>query len=95
MNKRVLSVSNETNTNIVSNVEIYGKDGCTYCERAVELCESRNIKYTYYDVGVNRELIEEITERSGIRPRSVPQIFVDSKFISGGFTGLYEYLQVL
>lgn len=80
---------------IIVKVEIYGKSGCTFCEKAIELCKVRGIDYEYKDVGKNPDLIYEITERSGIHPKKVPQIFLNDEYIYGGFTGLYNYLNVI
>ena len=32
-------------------IEVYGKDGCDYCEKAVSLLNERQMKFTYYELG--------------------------------------------
>jgi glutaredoxin 3 len=72
-------------------VEIYGADWCTFCKDAVKLCESKSIEYKYIDVDdtANRVSLEE---RMGEKVRTVPQIFVDDKFLPGGYSGLTKEL---
>jgi glutaredoxin len=65
-------------------VEIYGTASCTYCKQAVALCESNSIQYEYTDVGTSTNL-QSLTERLGVRPRTVPQIFKDGQHLPGGF----------
>ncbi|QCG76062.1 Glutaredoxin 1 [Pseudomonas phage vB_PaeM_MIJ3] len=69
-------------------VEIYGKENCPHCKNAVQLCEMRGLEYYYYDVSdqeTGMELITELTNRIGTRPKSVPQIFIDNQHV-GGYT---------
>lgn len=75
--------------------EIYGKSGCAFCEKAVQLCKIKGIDYEYKDIGKDPDLIQEIVERSGVQPKKVPQIFLNNEYIHGGFTGLYNYLNVI
>jgi ribonucleoside-diphosphate reductase subunit M2 len=72
--------------------EIYGASWCSYCENAVALCESNGITFDYIDVDVESNL-KDLEERVGGRIKSVPQIFLDGKFVPGGFTGLRKELQ--
>lgn len=72
-------------------VEIYGTRTCGYCLRAVSLCEEKSIAYDYIDVG-NDIILQTLTERMGVRPRTVPQIFVDGIYLPGGFDGLRQEL---
>jgi glutaredoxin len=72
-------------------VEIYGTASCTYCKQAVALCESNSIQYEYTDVGTSTNL-QSLTERLGVRPRTVPQIFKDGQHLPGGFMELKQEL---
>lgn len=72
-------------------VEIYGKDQCTFCDQAVALCESKQLKYDYIDIAVGENL-KFLTERIGARPRTVPQIFLNGTHLPGGFNGLKQEL---
>ena len=71
--------------------EIFGATWCTYCTQAKKLCEANGIEYTYLDVedGDNLQLLEGKIGKI----KTVPQIFLDGKFIPGGFTGLKQELK--
>lgn len=71
--------------------EIYGASWCTYCVQAKKLCEVNNIEYEYLDVD-DEDTLKVLEERVGGRIKTVPQIFLDGKFIPGGFTGLKQEL---
>ena len=32
-------------------IEIYGKDFCPYCDKAVALCEQKGVEFTYKKLG--------------------------------------------
>jgi len=72
-------------------VEIYGTRTCGYCLRAVSLCKEKSIDYNYIDVG-NEAILQTLIDRMGVRPRTVPQIFVDGIYLPGGFDGLRQEL---
>jgi glutaredoxin len=72
-------------------VEIYGTATCGYCKMAVSLCENNAIEYDYVDVG-NTLNLQKLTERMGIKPRTVPQIFLDGTYLPDGFNGLKQEL---
>ena len=72
-------------------VDIYGTATCTYCKQAVSLCEAKSIEYTYTDVG-NPVALQGLTDRLGVRPRTVPQIFVDGTHLPDGFMSLKQEL---
>lgn len=69
-------------------VEIYGKPGCPYCDRAKELCERREIAYAYYDIQADPVRYGEFIARTK-GARTVPQIFVTNTLI-GSFTEFNE-----
>lgn len=75
-------------------IEVYTKDNCTYCNQAKQLLKSKNLEYTeHYIAPSNRAvLLEELTTRLGVAPRTVPQIFIDDKSI-GGYTELAQWLK--
>lgn len=75
-------------------IEVYTKDNCTYCNQAKQLLKSKNLDYTeHYIAPSNRAvLLEELTTRLGVAPRTVPQIFIDDKSI-GGYTELAQWLK--
>ncbi len=63
-------------------VEIYTTDFCGFCHRALQLLESRDIKYTQYDVTLDREGRKLMANRAGGKT-SVPQIFISNNHIGG------------
>jgi len=71
-------------------IEIYGKPACPFCDRAKALCESRQLKYSYYELGKDFTR-DEIVERFP-NARTFPQILVQGTAI-GGFDQLGVYLE--
>jgi GrxC family glutaredoxin len=65
----------------MTNVIIYTKDYCPYCERAKALLDRKNISYHEIDVTYDEALQKEMRERS--QRRTVPQIFVEEMHIGG------------
>lgn len=72
-------------------IEIYGAEWCGFCKQAVSLCESKAVEYTYIDIDDSANL-RSLEQRLGAKPKSVPQIFMDDRHLSGGFTGLQAEL---
>jgi glutaredoxin 3 len=67
---------------------IWSKDFCGYCDRAKRLLEQKGIKYEERKIGsgwTKEQLLESVPTA-----RSVPQIFLDDKFI-GGHDDLVKY----
>ncbi|MBI4235190.1 glutaredoxin [Candidatus Peregrinibacteria bacterium] len=62
-------------------ITIWTKDYCPYCKRAKALLDSLNYKYVEMDITNTPEKIEELKKLSNAL--TVPQIFVDGKFIGG------------
>lgn len=75
-------------------VEIYTKDNCPYCVQAKTLLKSKGIEFTENHISADtREmLIEQLTQRLGQTPRTVPQIFMDDQAI-GGYTDLVQWFK--
>ncbi len=75
-------------------VKIYGRtQGCKYCDQAKAICESNGFDMEFIDIEKENLGIPELSELCGEPVRSVPQIFVDDKFISGGATGFIKFLK--
>ena len=55
-------------------VEIYGRIGCHFCEKAIDRCHASGIEFTYIDIGKNPEAKEKLLQ---LVPNAtkVPQIF--------------------
>ena len=71
-------------------IEIFGKPGCPYCEKAKKLCESRLLAFNYYTLGVEYTKEELLEEFPGAR--TVPQIRIGSQII-GTYDNLVTYLE--
>jgi glutaredoxin len=71
-------------------IEIYGKPQCPHCDAAKRLCESRNLKFKYYqlDTDFTREEVLEMFPGA----RTFPQIKVSGSSI-GGYDKLGSYLE--
>ena len=63
-------------------VEIYTTDFCGFCNRAMQLLKSRNVKYKQYDLTLNGEGRKAMSLRAGGKT-SVPQIFINDIHIGG------------
>jgi glutaredoxin 3 len=72
---------------------IYSKNGCGYCVAAKRLLESKGITYEEYNMSLQPEKREELLEAVnalGVVPRTVPQIWLNNKYI-GGFDELKSH----
>lgn len=71
-------------------ITVYGKDGCSYCQKAVALLEMKKVPYEYLKVG-EQIAISEFTEAfPGVR--TVPYILNRGNVI-GGYTDLQKYFE--
>jgi glutaredoxin len=68
-------------------IEIYGKDFCPYCDKAVALCEQKGLEFTYKKLGrdFNREEMMETFPSA----RTFPQVIFKGEKI-GGYTELEQ-----
>lgn len=74
----------------MSKAIVWGQDNCQYCEMAVKLLKSRDCEVEERKLGngwTKKDLIEMVPNA-----RSVPQIFVDNRYI-GGYMELVEQLR--
>lgn len=71
-------------------IEIYGKDGCSFCDAAKNLCEIRTYQFCYYklDKDFTREELLEMFPTA----RTFPQIRVAGKHV-GGYNEFTKYLE--
>lgn len=68
---------------------IYSKTNCKWCDKAKEFFETENFSYEEILLGrdiTKAELLEIVPGAT-----TVPQIFIDSKYI-GGYTELLKYM---
>jgi len=68
-------------------VIIYTKSWCGYCKRAKNLLDKKNVAYEEVDVSKVEAVENYIKNQTGWK--TVPQIFINDKFI-GGCDELYD-----
>jgi len=71
-------------------IEIYGKDFCSYCDRAVALCEQKGLEFKYKKLG--RDFTREDLMETFPGARTFPQIIFNGDKI-GGYTELTEHVK--
>lgn len=76
-----------------ANTIVYSKHPCPFCDRAKMLLTHKGIGYTEINAVENMdEMVAKVTEATGARPQTVPQIFLHGKYI-GGFNQLVEHFK--
>jgi len=73
-------------------VTIYGRTSCGFCVRARDLCESRDIPYTWIDMVEQGLTKQDVADRIGRPVHTVPQILVGTDYV-GGFDDFYAYVR--
>jgi len=63
-------------------VLIYTGDLCIHCERAIELLNRKNIKFTEYNIAKDTVKREEMFKKSN-GAKTVPQIFIGDYHVGG------------
>ena len=66
----------------MSNVVLYTKAYCPFCQRAMALLKSKGVEFTNFDIGVQPELGDEMITKAG-GASTVPQIFINDEHIGG------------
>jgi len=66
----------------MAKVEIYIKQFCPYCTRAMKLLAAKGVSPETFDVTMGGAKKAEMVERSGGR-MTMPQVFIDGKHIGG------------
>ena len=72
----------------MAKVEIYTREFCPYCTRALQLLENKGVKYTHVDAGMDPDKKAEMIQRSN-GARTFPQIFINDQHI-GGCDDMFE-----
>ncbi len=62
-------------------VIMYATRFCPYCMRARSLFKKKGVEYTEISVGRDRDLWDEMEQRSG--RNTVPQIFINDESVGG------------
>lgn len=68
-------------------VIIYGKDGCTNCDKTRMLCQIQSIPFQYLSVGSDIS-VDALQAKVGQPVRSLPQIFIQE---AAGLTHIGGY----
>lgn len=71
-------------------VEIYSINNCGYCEAAKALLKSKGMAFKEFNITDDTQKRIELVEKT--HHRTMPQIFIDGKFI-GGYNELKEFLR--
>lgn len=74
---------------------VYGKDGCEWCDKAVELLEFRGEtpRKVWIDHTNRSEILQTLHMHLGEVPKTVPVIFHKGNHV-GGYMQLEGYLRV-
>ncbi len=75
---------------MLKNITLYKTPVCPYCQKAITLFEKKNVadKITEIDITKDPAFLDEMLNKTGGK-RTVPQIFIDDKYI-GGCDDLYD-----
>lgn len=78
-------------------VVIFGRPGCPYCVRAVQLSEQlaekrEDFKFKYVDIQAEGISKADLEKTVGKPVQTVPQIFVDQAHV-GGYTEFEQYVR--
>lgn len=65
----------------MKNIEVYTIDNCGYCQAAKKLLTERGLTFREININGDQTKIQELISKTG--HRTMPQIFIDNKFIGG------------
>ena len=65
----------------MAKVIIYSKDYCPFCERAKALMKSKGQSFEEIKINTSSDDFMKLAGKTGMR--TVPQIFIDDRFIGG------------
>ena len=71
-------------------IEVYGREGCSYCTKARELLDERDISYEYIQLGVDVTKEEFVQKFPG--QKTVPVIVAHGMKV-GGYSELVDYIE--
>ncbi|MAP94171.1 MAG: glutaredoxin 3 [Ponticaulis sp.] len=66
----------------MAKVEIYTREWCPYCTRALSLLDKKNVDYTHIDAGMDPEKRKEMIQRAQ-GGSTYPQIFINDDHVGG------------
>ena len=76
-------------------IDIYGRDGCIWCDRAKALARRFELPFKYHSYSHDPAVLAELLLRgnkAGVEVRTVPQIFVGDTAL-GGYEGFAKALE--
>ena len=84
------------NRNKIIGNHLFGKEGCTFCQKAKALLTEKSIQFTYHDVIKQPAALYEMLARvkpliSAKTPVTVPQIWMNGEYI-GGYDNLAKII---
>lgn len=66
----------------MAKVEIYTREFCPYCSRALQLLDKKGVAYTHVDAGMDASKKAEMVQRAD-GARTFPQIFINDTHVGG------------
>ena len=72
---------------------VFGRPGCGFCVRAIELLDNKGLSYKYIDIQKEGISKADLSKTVGKEVETVPQIFHGQSYV-GGYTELVSYLEV-
>lgn len=72
------------------NIIIYTTTTCIYCNLTKKILEEKKLKYKEINLENNLDLFKDLIKKTN--HKTVPQIFINDKFI-GGYTDLLNFLK--
>jgi glutaredoxin len=63
-------------------ITIYGKNNCTYCQKAKQVCREYKLAFSYYPIDEDDEYFTKFIELFP-NAKTVPQILWDDRWIGG------------
>lgn len=73
---------------------VYGRPGCGYCYRAVDLLESRGHEFKYIDIYRKGLSKQDVSKKINHPVHTMPQITHGDKYV-GGCMELMSYLKAI
>ena len=70
--------------------EVYSRDGCDYCKKAIDLLQRECLSYNEYKL--DRDFTRDEIKQRFPEAKTYPIIFLDKKFI-GGYNDLVELME--
>jgi glutaredoxin len=71
---------------MTNKIDIYGRAGCPWCDKAKAFASENNLPFDYRDFTDAPKILDELearAEKAGFRVLTVPQIFVGETAIGG------------